>query len=170
MLKRYETLLLAVPEVTQDETKNLESELDRIIRAAKGTTISFERWGKYKLTYPVKRNDYGVYFLMRFEVPQNTSLVEDMKSYFAIKRGDVVMRYMTSNLDLNQSLAYQRPKSLEESPASRDVDSFLKEHKMEGLLSAVETKRPAKQTEPEKEVSEQNKEAATAVEENNSEE
>ena len=45
------------------------------------------------------------------------------------------MRHMVSRLDANASAEYQRPKSLEEAPASRDMDSFLKENKMEGLLA-----------------------------------
>ncbi len=136
---RYESLILTVPEITQDETKSLERELDRMAQAAKGSTISFERWGKYKLAYPIRKNDYGVYFLARFETPSGTSLLEDIKKFFTIKLNDVVMRDMVSRLDLDESLAYQRSKSLEESPATRDVSSFLKENKMEGLLSSVET-------------------------------
>jgi hypothetical protein len=46
-------------------------------------------------------------------------------------------------LDPKAPLAYQRPKSLEESPGTRgDVKDFLKEHKMEGLLSSSEGRKP----------------------------
>jgi len=48
------------------------------------------------------------------------------------------MRSLFTHLDPKASLAYQRPKSLEEVPA-RDVETFLKENKMEGLLSAVDS-------------------------------
>lgn len=139
MLRRYETLMLTVPEITQDETKRLEKEFDRLVADAKGTTLSFERWGKYHLAYPVQKNDYGVYFLVRYEVPEGSKVQDELKSLFTIKVNTFVMRSVTTSLDPKGSLAYQRPKSLEESPGTRgDVKDFLKEHKMEGLLSSSE--------------------------------
>lgn len=132
---RYEILMLSVPEITQDEAKQLEDRLEKVIGQYKGTVVSFERWGKYRLAYPVKKNEYGVYFLMRFEIEQNpTDLVNELKTIFAVKLNDIVMRYLVSKLDASVSLVYQRPQSLEDAPA-RDVDTFLREHKVEGLSS-----------------------------------
>lgn len=132
---RYETLVLAIPEITKDETSSLEKHVDQLIKKAKGSMISFERWGKYRLAYPVRKNDYGVYFLTRFEVDalQGGELLHDLNALFSFKKADVIMRSMTTVLLPDQSLSYQKPESLEDSP-SRDVDSFLREHKMEGLL------------------------------------
>jgi small subunit ribosomal protein S6 len=125
MMYRYEALLLTVPEITQDEFRSLESELDRLVRSAKGTLLSFERWGKFRLAYPVRRNEYGVYCLVRFELPDAQQVLDAIKSLFSIKLHDIVMRSMISRLDFKKSLAYQRPKSLEETP-SRDVGTFFK--------------------------------------------
>ena len=50
------------------------------------------------------------------------------------------MRIMTVALAPNQSLSYHRPESLEEAPV-RDVDTFLKENKMEGLMGKKSTPR-----------------------------
>lgn len=134
MVSRYEALLLTVPEITADELKNIETHVDRLIKGAKGTVISFEKWGKYRLSYPVRKNDYGVYVLIRFEAP--TSTVEEAKSLFAVKFFELIMRHMIIQLAPNQSLAYQKPASLEDAPV-RDVGTFLKENKMEGLMSAA---------------------------------
>ncbi len=133
---RYETLLLAVPEITKDESSSLEKQVDQLIKKAKGSMISFERWGKYRLAYPVRRNEYGVYFLLRFEVENESSheLLHDLNALFSFKKADVVMRNMMTVLDPNQPLTYIKPESLEDIPA-RDVDSFLRENKMEGLIS-----------------------------------
>lgn len=134
MLARYETLLLTVPEITADEAKSLESQVDRIVKDAKGSIISFERWGKYRLAYPVRNNDYGVYFLARFEAP--VEVVEEVKNLCAVKLHDLIMRHMSIHLDPHQSLVYQRPQSLEDAPTSHDVNTFLKENKMEGLMGS----------------------------------
>ena len=134
-MHRYELLMLTVPEITEDEAKSLETNIDKLLKEAKGTIISFEKWGKYRLAYPVRKNEYGVYFLARFEVDEPHPILDDIKSLFIVKLNEIVMRPMISALDPKESLAYHRPPSLEETPA-RDVDSFLKEHKMEGLLSS----------------------------------
>ena len=132
MLARYETLLLTVPEITADEAKSLESQVERIVKDSKGSIVSFEKWGKYRLSYPIRKNDYGVYFLARFEAP--APVVEEIRNLLAVKLHELIMRQMTVQLDPKASLTYQRPPSLEDAP-SRDVNTFLKENKMEGLMS-----------------------------------
>lgn len=133
-MRRYEALMLAVPEITQDETKLLESSLEGAIKNAQGSVVSFERWGKFRLAYPVNKNDYGIYFLARYEVPAEAKVNEELKSLFTIKLHEFIIRNTVTRLDINAPLDYQRLKSLEESPASRDMDKFLKDNKMTGLL------------------------------------
>jgi small subunit ribosomal protein S6 len=141
MHSRYEVLFISVPEITADEAKNIESKFEDLVRQMpKGSLISFERWGKYRLTYPVRKNDYGVYFLARFEAsefPKGRLVADEVRTFFAVKHGDVVMRHMITALDSKRGLEYQRPESLEEVP-TRDVDTFLKENKMSGLISKSE--------------------------------
>lgn len=136
-MQRYEVLTLTVPEITKDELKQMENQLDKLITSAKGSTLSFEKWGKFKLTYPVRGNEYGVYCLMRFEAPG--SLIKEMREFFAVKLHDIAMRYVIARVE-GDSLVYQRPKSLEEATTSRDVDTFLKENQMGGLLSSMDEK------------------------------
>jgi len=133
-MRRYELLLVTIPEITKDEESSLETHLDRIVKDGKGTTISFERWGKYRLAYPIRKNEYGVYYLVRFEADEYTPILKEIRSYLTVKVPTIVMRDMVTQLPTEGSLAYQRPPSLEETPA-RDVDSFLRENKMEGLVS-----------------------------------
>lgn len=148
MNRRYEVLLLTVPEVTQDETTNIERQIEKVIQNNKGTLQSFERWGKYKLVYPIGGNDYGVYFLARFDTSDAQKLLEELKSLFAVKLHEIVMRSIVSRLAEDAPSVYMRPKSLEESPMTRDVNTFLKENKMEGLLPTSGEKVPAVDQEP----------------------
>jgi ribosomal protein S6 len=134
-MSRYETLFLAVPEITADESSDIESQFDKTVSDAKGNVLSFERWGKYYLAYPVRKYDYGIYFLARFEVDeeQKNALLETLRNLFAVKNVDLIMRSVIVRLNPHGSLEYKRPESLEEVP-TRDVDTFLKENKMTGLL------------------------------------
>lgn len=138
----YETLILAVPEITNDETKQLEKQFDAILQKHKCAKISFERWGKYKLAQPVNKNNYGVYFLTRYEVDKEhmAVLLSDLADYLNLKAANVVMRFMNSVLDAKKGLEYVKPMPLDET--ARDIDKFLKDNKMEGLIAT--SARPVK--------------------------
>lgn len=131
----YETLILVVPEITNDETKQLEKQFDTILQKHKCAKISFERWGKYKLAQPVNKNNYGVYFLTRYEVDQEhmAALLSDLSDYLKLKVANIVMRFMNSVLDAKKGLEYIKPMPLDET--TRDIDKFLKDNKMEGLIT-----------------------------------
>lgn len=127
---RYESLFVTVPEITSDEATSLEKTLSKAVTDSKGSVISFERWGKYQLAYPIRRNDYGVYYLMRFEVGDELKdeALAELKKLFGVKYGELIMRSIVKSLPSKQSLDYKRPESLEEAP-SKEIDTIMKESK-----------------------------------------
>jgi ribosomal protein S6 len=127
---RYETLFLTVPEITSDESTTLEKYFDKTISESKGSTISYEKWGKFALAYPVRRYEYGVYYLIRFEVPEDRKdeLLAALRTIFSVKYVDLIMRNVVRRLSSQGSLEYKRPESLEETP-SKDIDTIMKESK-----------------------------------------
>ncbi len=140
---KYEILFLATPEITKDESEGIKSSFSKIIRSHKGDMLSFERWGKYRLAYPVKKNEYGVYFLTRFEVENEVknTLIADLKEAFVFKFNNVVMKNHFERLGSKGPLEYKRPESLEDNP--QDVDTFLKKNEMEGLLKKGPVRKAA---------------------------
>lgn len=132
---QYESLILAVPEITADEQKNLERSVEKIVKEHDGQVQSFDRWGKYRLAYPIRKNDYGVYYLVRFQAKDENKneLLKNLENFFAVKASDLVMRHIVSKLKPGQSLEYKHPESLEDTP-TKDVETFLKENKMSGLM------------------------------------
>jgi len=125
---RYEVLILVTPDVTQDEAASLEKHIAALVKNAKADLISYERWGKYRLAYPVNGKEYGVYYLVRFAAAadQKTELIVHIKDALQVKFNTIVMRHMIHQLGNSQSLEYSRPQSLEEIP--QDADSFLKDN------------------------------------------
>jgi ribosomal protein S6 len=138
--QRYELLLLTVPEITQDEAKDIERQVGTLIKKHKGTVTSFDRWGKYLLAYPIQKHEYGVYFLARFDAQKNPMFNQDIQSLLRIKFDAIVMRNMLSTLDADAPAVYRRPRSLEEAPQEEGA-SILKNKKIEGLISAVDSLR-----------------------------
>lgn len=127
---RYETLFLTVPEITSDEAATFEKQFNKAISDAQGAVLSFDRWGKYRLSYPIRNNEYGVYYLARFEVndKEKKSLLDALKILFAVKYNELIMRDIIVHMDKAAPLEYRRPESLEETP-SPDIDSLVKESK-----------------------------------------
>ncbi|MFC1843038.1 30S ribosomal protein S6 [Candidatus Dependentiae bacterium] len=115
-MDRYEILILTIPELTKDEESSLENQLEKFLNDHKGSIISFDRWGKYRLSYPVRHNDYGVYFLMRFEVSNDKDFLTELRNLFYIKFNDLVMRHLVTRLKKEGSLEYKKPPSLEDIP------------------------------------------------------
>lgn len=114
---RYELLMLSTPEITQDETKELEKQLSTLIKNRKGNVIAFDRWGKYRLAYPVKKAEYGVYFLARFDVEDVQNINQEIHSLLRVRFDNIVFREVLTALDAQVPLDYKRPRSLEEAPA-----------------------------------------------------
>lgn len=135
---RYEMLILASPEITKDEESNLEKQIEKLINEAKGSIIEFDRWGKYRLAYPVQGNDYGVYFLMRFEI-EDKNVLQELERMFYVKFNAIVMRSMNTKLDIDQSLEYKKPPSLEDTP--KKPITFLEEKELRPRRAATSDKK-----------------------------
>lgn len=134
-MMRYEVLFLAVPTITSDEATAIETQCAALIKSHKAFLISFERWGKYYLAFQVRKNDYGVYFLLRFEVEdkEKQPLLDALKTFFAVKYNELVMRFVVTALGENGPLEYHRPESLDSAP-SREYNSYNKEASQEETL------------------------------------
>lgn len=125
---RYEVLFLTVPTITSDEASAIETQCAALMKEYHAFLISFERWGKYNLAYDVRKNNYGVYYLVRFEVEDASKkpLLDALKTFFAVKYNELVMRYVITALGENGPLEYRRPESLDNAP-SREYAPYQKE-------------------------------------------
>ena len=146
MMNNYEILMLVRTEITKDELSALERQLDKIVAAKDARITLFDRWGKYKLAFPVNKNMYGVYLLARYEVPVDKvqELAKEIDTFFRIKYNELVMRHTTVKLAGKSSTMYKYPEAIS-SHGTSNLDSFIKENKMEGLIEApVEKKTETK--------------------------
>jgi len=138
MLKRYESLLLATTKITDDEISMIERQFDQILSTHKSAMIAFDKWGKYRLAFPVGKSDYGYYILVRYEAPTSlvTGLMKELDSFFKIRCNEIVMRYTTVALAKNAPSTYIKPESLD-AVRTGGIDAFIKENKMDNLLGGV---------------------------------
>lgn len=137
-MHRYETLFVTVPELSAEEATALTTALEQSITTAGGTMISCERWGKYHLAYPIKKHEYGIYYLVRFEAPapQHQEMLAQVKALLTVKHGDIVLRSLNTVLSPKVSLAYQRPESLEDAPRADRTAAYERIDEENPLLGA----------------------------------
>ncbi len=138
-IKRYETLLLVSTSVTDDELSMIEKNFDLICSNARGKVSRFDKWGKYRLAYPVHNESYGVYVLVRFELPKETlaNALPEVETLLKVKCNELVWRHVTVALKPNAPVAYQKPEPVDVARTS-NMDSILKENRVNNLLDSVD--------------------------------
>ena len=105
--------MLIRPDVTDEQTTDIEKQIGAIVTDSSGSVLSFEKWGRLRLSYPIRRNEHGVYILTRYEFPEKFSskISEQLKTFFRIKVHDIVLRNVCKRLDKDASLSYLRPET-----------------------------------------------------------
>lgn len=95
MLKTYEALYIARPDVPDDEIQTIAKEVENMITANGGAIVRSEIWGKRRLAYEVQKCTEGNYTLLRFESAAN--FVARLENHFRLT--DAIIRYLVVHFD-----------------------------------------------------------------------
>jgi small subunit ribosomal protein S6 len=90
-LRRYETILIAHVDLSEDELSGLVARYSAIVTGQKGILIKVERWGKRKLAYLIKKQARGVYVL--FDYAGESNAVNELERN--LKINDKILKFMT---------------------------------------------------------------------------
>lgn len=93
-MKEYELTVLIHPDLEADIEKPLQKVRD-IITSAGGEIIKEDNWGKKKLAYSIKREDFAVYVYMDVKLPSAAPL--KISNTFNIT--EEVLRYLLVTVD-----------------------------------------------------------------------
>jgi len=94
MKRDYELVVLLHPDLEIDLEKPL-AKLRKIIADNKGDITKEENWGKRKLAYSIKDEDFAMYVYMEVALPAET--VKKLQSTLNIT--DEVLRYLLTAVD-----------------------------------------------------------------------
>lgn len=95
MEKMYELTVLLHPDLEIDLEKPL-SKVEKIITDNGGKIANKDNWGKKKLAYAIKKQDFAVYVLFEVEVvPENANKIQSL-----LNITDEVIRYLMVEKDL----------------------------------------------------------------------
>lgn len=93
-MKEYELTVLIHPDLEADLETPLAKVRD-IVTTAGGSIVREDNWGKKKLAYPIKREEFAVYVNMDVELPADAPL--KISNIFNIT--DEVLRYLLVKID-----------------------------------------------------------------------
>lgn len=94
-MNQYEIAVLYHPDLEIDLDK-AETKVKKIITDNGGKVASDDNWGKRKLAYPIKKNEYGIYVFYTVDMPgEGVSKVES-----TLNITDEVIRFLITRPDL----------------------------------------------------------------------
>lgn len=89
--RRYETLIMLAPNLEAEVMETFKSKVDSIMSSFSGQLVSFEDWGRRRLSYPVMKEMFGHYLLYDFQgSPELSSELERN-----LKIDEKVFKFMT---------------------------------------------------------------------------
>lgn len=113
-LRRYETIFIAKPQLSPDDSKNLAGKMTEIIVQGGGQIIKLDEWGVKRLAYVVKKQSQGLYFCTDYA--GNPALVRELERN--LKIDDRVIKYLTVKIE--DAL---HPESLPTEPEEEKVEA-----------------------------------------------
>jgi len=90
-LRGYEIILIADPEITEDEITSITNKLTETITHVQGRMVKVEKWGKRKLSHRVKKSPKGYYVIFYFMAPPN-GMKEIERT---LRYNEKILRYQT---------------------------------------------------------------------------
>jgi len=117
-VKRYETIFITHPEISEEDHAELEKKLRSTVATLKGDVIKLEDWGTKKLGYAIHKNSRGRYFLLEYLAAAD--LVRELERN--LRLNDRILKFQTVKVDERiSSDAAKTPK--EASPAEKIIKS-----------------------------------------------
>ena len=95
MEKRYETVFILTPVLSDDQAKEAAKKFEKILTDQGAKILHKENWGLKKLAYPIQKKSTGFYHLIEFS--GTGAEIADLE--LAFKRDERVLRFLTIALD-----------------------------------------------------------------------
>ncbi|HET6330740.1 MAG TPA: 30S ribosomal protein S6, partial [Holophagaceae bacterium] len=94
-MRRYETIFIASPTLTEEQADELVKFFEGIIAEQGGELIKTDKWGRRKLAYEVQKFSEGYYTL--FEMDADNKLVAELERRF--RNHESVIKYLSVRMD-----------------------------------------------------------------------
>jgi small subunit ribosomal protein S6 len=105
-MKFYETGLLIAPNLSEEETERIISQMAEVISQREGKLVKQEKWGKRRLAYPIKKFSEAFYVFFHYEGKSDIPLELERR----FKQTDTILRYLTLQKDTQEAVRRKRKK------------------------------------------------------------
>lgn len=109
MEKRYETVFILTPVLSDDQAKEAAKKFKKTITDLGGKIVNEENWGLKKLAYPIQKKTTGFYHLLEY-AGEGQEIVNNLELTF--KRDERVLRFLTVALDKHAAAYADKRKGL----------------------------------------------------------
>jgi small subunit ribosomal protein S6 len=109
-MKIYETGFLLAPNLSEDDTEKLITQMAEVVSQREGKMVKLEKWGKRRMAYPIKR--FGEAFYVFFHYEGRPDIPLELERRF--KQTDGVLRYLTLQKEAKEATRRKRKKSAQE--------------------------------------------------------
>jgi small subunit ribosomal protein S6 len=114
-MQLYETGFLLAPNLSDEESEKIITQMLEVISQREGKLVRQERWGKKKLAYSIKRFNEASYIFLHYQ--GGAAIPLELERRF--KQTDVVLRYLTLKKDVQDNV--RRKKKKEAVPEAREA-------------------------------------------------
>ena len=90
-MRRYETIIIMDPELSEDGRKPIFERLDNLVGDFDGYLVDYDEWGGRRLAYEIKKKNRGYYVCMDY--CGTGPLVNEIERFFRID--DRILKFMT---------------------------------------------------------------------------
>ena len=95
MTRKYETIYIVKPDLTEEEQKVLTDKVQEVIAGQNGDLKRLEDWGVRKLAYAIKKSPRGRYVYLRYDGVE--TLVAELER--RLRLDDRILRYLTVKIE-----------------------------------------------------------------------
>jgi small subunit ribosomal protein S6 len=109
MEKRYETVFILTPVLSDDQAKEAAKKIKKTITDLGGKIVNEENWGLKKLAYPIQKKTTGFYHLLEF-AGEGEDIINNLEVVY--KRDERILRFLTVALDKHAAAYADKRKGL----------------------------------------------------------
>jgi small subunit ribosomal protein S6 len=109
MEKRYETVFILTPVLSDEQAKEAAKKFKSSISDLGGKIVNEEHWGLRKLAYPIQKKTTGFYHLIEY-AGEGQEIVNNLE--VAFRRDERILRFLTVALDKHASTYADKRKGL----------------------------------------------------------
>ena len=109
-MKIYETGFLLAPNLSEDDTEKLISQMAEVVSQKEGKLIRQEKWGKRRMAYSIKRWSEAFYVFFHYEGKPDIPVELERR----FKQTDAVLRYLTLQKEPREATRRKRKKTAAE--------------------------------------------------------